>query len=443
MKRSLFFKSLILIGLAGISGSLLSAAETRTKIAVFDLKVTGDSRELGIQVAGLLRLFLAGTGEYFVVESGEIDQTIRVQRLKPPDIDQNAALRLGKVLKAKYVVIGSINTGPDMPYTLKITFLTAKTGAAFFSRTLTSETRSGLHGLCSQIASERPHDAGTLAEIKMADRKEYEARTYSLLRPDTARWGAEFAGSLWEMDGKDLAKAAPADRRSGETVKIAQYRYGGSAVFFIEGRSQFRFGLSAGYGAMPSVSYNSSRKYANYSSPYYSYSYWRTKLSNETRYVPLDVYLKYESQGGGFIFSAGGGADYLMARTTYDYYSSNTSDNPAFTPSQYSKKGEFTRNKVVPHAQAGFELFLSEGLSINVGAKYLFSAALDNLTGKFNTDGVVDPTKYRMVVGEATPPDGEYYIGFHPETKPLCPNERPFKYDYSGLRANIAIRFYF
>ena len=443
MKRSLFFKSLLLLGLAGFSGGPLSAAETRTKIAVFDFKVTGDSRELGRQAAGLLRLFLGETGEYAVVESGELGQAFREQRLKNYDIGQDAALRLGKVLKAKYVAFGSITTGPGLPYTLNIFFLTAKTGAAFFSRTLTSETREGLHGLCAQIAAERPQDAKTLAEIKTARRKEDEAKTYSLLRSEGMRRGVEFTGALWEMDGDDFEKAAVNDRRSGETVKLARYEQGGSAVFFMEGRSRFRFGLSAGYGVMPSVSYHTSEKYSNFSSPYNYSGYWRTKFSNETRYVPLDVYMKYEGRGGAFSFFAGGGADYLMARTTYDYYSSNTSDNPAFTPVQHIRKGEFTRNRIVPHAQAGFELFLSEKLSLTVGAKYLFNAALDDLTGKITRDGVADPDKRRLVLVDDTPPNKEYYISLLRVSQPLGSGERLLRYDYSGLRANLAIRFYF
>lgn len=443
MKRSLFFKSLLLLGLAGFPGGPLLAAENRTKIAVFDFKVTGDSRDLGRQAADLLRLFLGETGEYTIVESGEAGQAIREQRLKTSDIGQDAALRLGKILKAKYVAFGSINTAPGMPYTLNISFLTAKTGAAFFSRTLTSETREGLHGLCAQIAAERPHDAKTLAEIETARRKESEAKTYSLLRSAGMRWGAEFSGSFWEMDGDDFGKAAVNGRRSGETVKLSQYKQGGSAVFFIEGSSQFRFGFSAGYGVMPSVSYHTFKQYSNFFSPYYSSGYWRTKLSNETRYVPLDVYMKYEGRGGAFSFFAGGGADYLMARTTYDYYSSSTSDDPAFTPVQHIRKGEFTRNKIVPHAQAGFELFFSESLSVNVGAKYLFSAALDGLTGKITRDGVVDPEKRRLALADDSPPDQEYYIAFRPVSQPLGSGDRLLRYDYSGLRANLALRFYF
>lgn len=443
VKRYLFFKSIMLIGLAGFSGGPLSAAENRTKIVVFDFKVAGDSRELGRQAADLLRLFLGETGEYSVVETGEIGQAVREQRLKTPDIDQAAALRLGKVLKAKYAAFGIVNTGPGLPYTLNISFLTVKTGAAFFSRTLTSETREGLYGLCAQIAAERPHDAKTLAELKTARRKEDEAKTYSLLRSAGMRWGAEFSGSLWEMDGDDFVKAAVNDRRSGETVKVAQYKHSGSAVIFMEGSSRFRFGLSAGYGVMPSVSYHTSEIYSSFSSPYHYNEYWRVKISNETRYVPLDVYMKYEGRGGTFSFFAGGGADYLMARTTYDYYFSNTSDNPAFTRVQHMGKGEFTRNKIVPHAQAGFELFLSESLSVNVGAKYLFSAALDDLTGKITWDGVADPDKRRLVMADDTPPNKEYYIALRRASQPLGSGDRLLKYDYSGLRVNIALRFHF
>ena len=109
-----------------------------------------------------------------------------------------------------------------------------------------------------------------------------------------------------------------------------------------------------------------------------------------------------------------------------------------FTGSGGETKAVFTQKKVLPHVQAGCELFLAKWISLNIGAKYLFSAVLDNLTGKV-TDGGVDQGKNRLIMMDAAP----YGEEFGYTSGPLASGERPFKYDLSGLRANIGLHIYF
>jgi hypothetical protein len=241
------------------------------------------------------------------------------------------------------------------------------------------------------------------------------------------RWGTEFTGSSWTMDGKDFLKSmhtyeamAPAAGFS-MTGKITQGRLGGAAGVFVEGNSRFRLGAAVGYGVMPAVS--SKFRWGNG---------WvgGFNLENKTTYIPLDLYLKYTSREGKFSLFGGGGADYVMASTDFKGDDSNSS----------SMRATFTEKKLMPHVQAGCELFLAKWISLDLSAKYLFNAVLDNLTGNMTSDGY-PPGKYRMIMAD-NPPYGEVWQ-FWRTSNPLVSGVRPFKYDLSGLRANIGFRVYF
>lgn len=239
-----------------------------------------------------------------------------------------------------------------------------------------------------------------------------------------ARWGTEFTGSSWKMDGKEFIKSMNAYKALaqafglGMSGKVTQGKLGGAAGFFVEGNSRFRLGAAAGYGVMPPVSAKLSLTGAFTGTE---------SIENKITYVPLDLYLKYISEGGKFSLFGGGGANYVMASTDYKA-----------TYSGGVTKAVFTQKKVIPHVQAGCEWFLSKGISLSFGAKYLFSAVLDNLTGKV-TDGGVDQGKNRMIMSK-DPAYGEF---FDYTSVPLASDERPFKYDLSGLRANFGLRIYF
>ena len=255
-------------------------------------------------------------------------------------------------------------------------------------------------------------------------------------------WGAEFTGLSWKMDGKDFDRDALSNKTwaTGGVIsmsdEITQNKIGGSASFFLEGESPLRLGLAAGYGVMPSVSYAlDTIDIYIYSSYLYS-EHYNTRWNNKTAYVPLDLYVKYKGRNGGLSFFAGGGADYVMARTDYDYNESGDFTNP---PYHFTKKGEFAQNKFIPHAQAGLEWFIAKWLSLNVGAKYLFNATLDDLTGNVTyIDGSIK--KCRMIM--VSSPYGEH-IDARSTSAALQAGERLFKYDFSGLRSSLALRVYF
>ena len=241
-----------------------------------------------------------------------------------------------------------------------------------------------------------------------------------------ARWGTEFTGQSWKMDGKEFltdmqtfVKYAQ-NHGYGMAGKLTQEKIGGAAGFFVEGNSRFRLGISAGYGVMPSVSVKAGLTTNHIE---------REVIENKTTYIPADLYLKYTSKGGKFSLFGGGGGDYVMASTDFKFEESGGYTDLI--------KGTFTQKKVIPHVQAGCELFLAKWISLNISAKYLFSAILDDLTGNVTENGVaLGKRKLTMM----TAPTGEvvYYSG-----NTLSQSERPLKYDFSGLRANVALRIYF
>ena len=256
-----------------------------------------------------------------------------------------------------------------------------------------------------------------------------------LLMPhiSNARVGLEFTGESWKMDGKEFITDMRAERADAiangydMTGKVTQGKLGGAAKFFLEGNSRFRLGISAGYGVMPTVSY----KLMESDNTGWA---WNADFINKITYIPVDLYFKHTSESGGFSLFGGGGADYVMAST--DLKSEDL--NSGFP--NYSATATFTQKKVMPHVQAGCEVFLAKWISINLSAKYLFSAILDNLTGRITVNGA-DQGRHRLVMTDY-PPYGQE-ISVDPTSAPLPAGDRPFKFDLSGLRANVGLKIYF
>ncbi|HNT97854.1 MAG TPA: hypothetical protein PKK31_06285 [Elusimicrobiales bacterium] len=234
-------------------------------------------------------------------------------------------------------------------------------------------------------------------------------------------WGIEVSGAAWEMDAEDFKTSGDSLMDYARTVgnpssyQITQGTLGGQASVFLEGKSALRFGASLGYGVMPDVSYR--EHWDDY--PYNdSIGNWR----NSTSYIPLDAYVKYRAEKSKIGFFAGAGADYIMASTKWNDFDFISGDRV---------NGTFKQKKLVPHVQGGGELFFSDAVSVSLGVRYLFSAVLDNLRGNVTANGA-DMGEFQLMMDD----DGHgYWIDFL--------GSKPFKYDYSGLRATAALRVYF
>ncbi|MDO8715691.1 MAG: hypothetical protein Q7J73_02645 [Dehalococcoidales bacterium] len=242
-----------------------------------------------------------------------------------------------------------------------------------------------------------------------------------------ARWGMDFTANNWKMDAKDLKT----DKQSHENLRslgwtmhteLSQSSLGGEARFFKEGNSPLSLGFAVGFGGMPDMNSNSGGSFGG--------SNAQQGLSSRAFYIPVDLYLKHTSKGGNFSVFGGAGADYVRASTYYDASGSGG----------YWEKATFTQTKTVPHARAGCEFFLAKWISLDVGVKYVFSAIFDNLTGNLTGSAGVVPGKSRMIMKK-------FSYGETMDSKltsaTLGTGERPFKYDFSGLRATFGLKMYF
>lgn len=242
------------------------------------------------------------------------------------------------------------------------------------------------------------------------------------------RWGAEFSGVAGKMDGKDLSNDMAyqtANPGGGEIFggNLKQDKSAGLARLFVEGRAKWSLGLAAGFGTMPGMTYTTWSG---------SYNAFMDKgvFEGKASYIPVDLYLKYRPRDSKFSLSAGAGADYIAA-------SAKVKDDldGAGNPQAGSHEGTFTQKKLVSHVQGGAEFFVFKWLSLNVGAKYLFGALFDDLTGNM-TEGGVASGKHRLIMA------GEK-LEASPVAAPLASGERPFRYDFSGLRVSAGLRVYF
>lgn len=265
-------------------------------------------------------------------------------------------------------------------------------------------------------------------------------------------FGVDVAGGMWGQDQKDLAKSkdwmneAEYFNNSNDylntRVKVTNGDMGVAAVFFMEGEAPFRLGLSAGYGMMPGASLS-----GGYTEYFYtdSSNWYRDAgdidLESNPAYIPVDLYVKYKPANGRFSLFGGAGANYIMASADYkENYSYNAVWSGSPSSGSGRETGTFEQNKIVPHVQAGTEVFLTSWLSLSAGIKAVFGGVLDNLTGSVTEDGVPQG-KCRLLMKRES---GNFeMIDWEKTSQALTSSQRPFKYDFSGLRANAALRIYF
>ncbi|MBD3308294.1 hypothetical protein GF339_17790 [candidate division KSB3 bacterium] len=98
------------------------------KVAVLNFQSILVAEELGIAVAEIFRTEIVGLGNYTVIERGMIEQVLKEQELQlTGTVDSETAVEIGKLVGAKFVVIGSIvKTGKV--YTINSRLIDVETG---------------------------------------------------------------------------------------------------------------------------------------------------------------------------------------------------------------------------------------------------------------------------------------------------------------------------
>jgi len=138
---------------------LVGPAAAEMTIAVADFRSVNCPFYMGGAVSEQVRLRLSEEPDWVVVEKAQIAAVAAEQRLNMSGlVDDETAVKVGRYVGARYVIVGSVNGMGDM-YTLSARLVDVETGVALLGfETTTHEGENGLldatHVLSEQIVAE-------------------------------------------------------------------------------------------------------------------------------------------------------------------------------------------------------------------------------------------------------------------------------------------------
>ena len=237
-----------------------------------------------------------------------------------------------------------------------------------------------------------------------------------------AGWGIGMDASYWKMDADDFK--TDMKYNTGDPYyagKITQGTINPDVNFFYEYplKEDWLLGTSLGFGKVASVKY--AVAYIDTTEPDNSFT---AVLENKASVIPLEIYGKYKKEK--LNITGGLGLNYFIMKTEM-----SGADSSGLI------KGDFKKNKIVPNISVGGEYFIGENFSLGLNLKYLFSGRIEDFRG--NITGVTEKQRLVMIYD---PPYGRYLTSQGVST-PLSAGDMLFGYDMSGLRINLAARYYF
>ncbi|MDP7387029.1 MAG: CsgG/HfaB family protein, partial [Nitrospinota bacterium] len=106
-RLAVFVAGLLVLSIA--AAPALAQRKKVERVAVLTFKSIGTTKEMGEAVAEILRTELVDVGGFELVERGQIQALLKEQKLQLQDvIDEQTAVKIGRLSGAKLVVIGSI-----------------------------------------------------------------------------------------------------------------------------------------------------------------------------------------------------------------------------------------------------------------------------------------------------------------------------------------------
>jgi len=197
-------KNLICVaGLIVLTAAFASAAE-KTKIAVIDFQSIGSEiskTELGMAIAENLRTALIDSDKFQVIERSSLKKIFEEQKLQYSGaIDQDTAVRMGKVAGVEKIVMGSV-TKLGYNYTINVRFIDVATGVATKAKKVTGSSENHLPRMVDDIVALLT--GGTPAERRSASRRSRSHRAESVSKetsePEGFRpgFGAQFGLGFW------------------------------------------------------------------------------------------------------------------------------------------------------------------------------------------------------------------------------------------------------
>ena len=135
---------------------VLSFAADKTKIAVMDFESIGSeirNTELGLAIAENLRTALIDSQKFSVIERSSLQKIFDEQKLQYSGaIDQNTAVKIGKVAGAEKIVTGSVTKLGDM-YTINVRFIDVMTAFATDAKKVTGLSENELPRMIDDIVA--------------------------------------------------------------------------------------------------------------------------------------------------------------------------------------------------------------------------------------------------------------------------------------------------
>jgi formylglycine-generating enzyme required for sulfatase activity len=150
------FRSALLFAnlLCFIIGAAKVEEDIRPAVAILDLEGIKCDKDTALAASEILRTEIGGIGAFRIIERTQLDKVMREQKFSYSElVDPKYAARIGKLLGAKYVSVGSVSR-LGTTYTVSIRFIDVETAEMVLGDSLTCKNESGLPELSRKLANE-------------------------------------------------------------------------------------------------------------------------------------------------------------------------------------------------------------------------------------------------------------------------------------------------
>ena len=149
-RLAVFVAGLLVLSIA--AAPALAQRKKVERVAVLTFKSIGTTKEMGEAVAEILRTELVDVGDFELVERGQIQALLKEQKLQLQDvIDEQTAVKIGRLSGAKLVVIGSI-VKLGYTFTLNSRFIDVQTGITRIGKNIRGNSENEISNMCRQLA---------------------------------------------------------------------------------------------------------------------------------------------------------------------------------------------------------------------------------------------------------------------------------------------------
>ena len=166
--------------------STLAKSQDKPVIAVVDFHSLGVAEFVGQTIAEIVRTELVGTDKFMVLERGALQKVLEEQQLSISGIaDEGTAVKVGKLVGAKFIVVGSISKLGES-YILNSRLVDVESGEAVRGERFQGESESQLADLAYRLAlsvagvEERPQEVAGGEDTEVSDSQSSDSSSQNL-----------------------------------------------------------------------------------------------------------------------------------------------------------------------------------------------------------------------------------------------------------------------